>query len=229
HCRDATVGIQGIRMHLRIDGREREARSRLRGRFNVENITAAIAAGVALGLNWETIAAGIEAAPIVPGRFDIVDEGQPFLVAVDYAHTPDGLQRALENAREMTTRRLVVVFGCGGDRDATKRPKMGFAAGQLADYSILTNDNPRTEDPASIARMAEEGLRRGARSTDAYEVILDRAQAIRRAIGLAEAGDFVLIAGKGHEDYQVVGDRKHHFDDREQARLALRERGGKGE
>jgi len=223
-CLGAQVDLQGVRMRVSLDGQPLDLRSRLLGRFNVENILAAVAGGLASGLDCQSIAAGVEAAGGVPGRFQRIDEGQPFLVAVDYAHTPDALERALANARELTAGRLILVFGCGGDRDATKRPKMGFAAGRAADYSILTNDNPRTEDPQAIARMAEEGLRRSAPSPHAYEVTLDRRLAIQRALEMAEPGDFVLIAGKGHEDYQLIGSQRIHFDDRETARELLRAR-----
>jgi UDP-N-acetylmuramyl-tripeptide synthetase len=159
----------------------------------------------------------------VPGRFESVEEGQPYRVIVDYAHTEDGLRNVLKAARGICEGRLVVVFGCGGDRDKGKRPKMGMAAAEWADHSIVTSDNPRTEDPERILLDIEVGLQRaGKRKYEDYLIILDRAEAIRTAIEGAKSGDVVLIAGKGHEDYQILGDKRIHFDDCEVARAALR-------
>jgi UDP-N-acetylmuramyl-tripeptide synthetase len=214
-------------------------RLRLGGHFNVYNALAAIGVGVAAGLPWETVAAGLEAVRGVPGRFEAVDEGQPFAVLVDYAHTPDGLLNVLRAARALSPRRLIVVFGCGGDRDRTKRPIMGRMAAEYADLAIVTSDNPRSENPdaiiAEILTGMEGGARRansegngttvpGARSSLLAEVVAepDRRAAIERAIRSAGPGDLVLIAGKGHEDYQIFADRTVHFDDREVAREALR-------
>lgn len=217
---DVTLGLHGIEMLVNIYGQPLHLRSRLLGRFNVENILAAVSAATALGLDRTVIAKGIAQSQGVPGRFERIDEGQPFLAAVDYAHTPDALERALANAREMTPGRVIAVFGCGGDRDPGKRRKMGYAVGKGADVAILTTDNPRSEDPAEIARMAEAGLiEAGARN---YRVVLDRTSAIEEAMALARNGDFVLIAGKGHETYQEVNGVRHHFDDREVAREVLR-------
>ena len=224
------VAPDGIKMMVRLPpGRGERARSErarsecaqvvrspLRGRFNASNLLAAAAAGVALGFAPETIAAGLEKMPGAPGRFERVDGGQPFAVYVDYAHTPDAVQRVLENVRPITRGRVIVVQGCGGDRDPGKRPKMGAAVGQLADYGIITNDNPRTEDPERIARAMEEGIRTVVDSSR-YEICLDRREAIRRAISMAQAGDSVVIGGKGHEDYQEIQGQRRHFDDREVA------------
>ena len=159
----------------------------------------------------------------VPGRFELVDEGQPFTVVVDYAHTPDGLENILKTAEEIRRGRIIAVFGCGGDRDRMKRPIMGRIGASYADIVIVTSDNPRTEDPDRIvaevaAGVKEEALKSGA----SYEVIADRRAAIRRAIALAQPGDIVMIAGKGHETYQILKDRTIHFDDREEARAAIR-------
>jgi UDP-N-acetylmuramoyl-L-alanyl-D-glutamate--2,6-diaminopimelate ligase len=157
----------------------------------------------------------------VPGRLEPVNEGQPFQVLVDYAHTPDALTRALDAVREFRPQRLLCVFGCGGDRDRGKRPLMGAAAARLADQVILTSDNPRSEDPAAILREIEAGVR-GASNV---RTIADRAEAIAAAIDEAAPGDALLIAGKGHETYQIIGARTLPFDDREVARTALRRRG----
>jgi UDP-N-acetylmuramoyl-L-alanyl-D-glutamate--2,6-diaminopimelate ligase len=191
---------------------------KLAGRFNVENALAAAAAARALGIGEEKIKQGIEAVDRVPGRFDRVDEGQPFTVLVDYAHTPGALETALEAARELATGgRLICVFGAGGDRDRAKRPLMGRVVAELADVALVTSDNPRSEDPAAIAAEVVDGLD--------LEVELDRRRAIERALESAQAGDVVVIAGKGHERGQEIGGRKLPFDDREVAREALRRLG----
>jgi UDP-N-acetylmuramoyl-L-alanyl-D-glutamate--2,6-diaminopimelate ligase len=188
---------------------------KLAGRFNVENALAAAAAARALGIGETAIKQGIEAVTRVPGRFEPVDEGQPFTVLVDYAHTPGALETALEAARELGRGgRLLCVFGAGGDRDRAKRPLMGRVVAELADVSLVTSDNPRSEDPAAIAAEVVAGLD--------LEVELDRRRAIERAVESARAGDVVVIAGKGHEQGQEIAGRKLPFDDREVAREALR-------
>jgi len=187
---------------------------KLRGRFNVENALAAAAAARAFGVDEPAIKAGIEAVERVPGRFDEVDEGQPFTVLVDYAHTPGALEAALDSARALTRGRLICVFGAGGDRDREKRPLMGQVVAALADVVLVTSDNPRSEDPAAIAADVVDGLE--------LDVELDRRVAIERALEQAREGDVVLIAGKGHEQGQEVAGRKLPFDDREVARDALR-------
>jgi UDP-N-acetylmuramoyl-L-alanyl-D-glutamate--2,6-diaminopimelate ligase len=159
--------------------------------------------------------------PPVPGRFEPVDVGQDFLVFVDYAHTDDALAKVLEAARPLASGRLIVVFGAGGERDKSKRPRMGEAAGLRADFTILTSDNPRDEDPEAIIREIESGLRP---TGGGFVSIPDRRAAIREAVSMARAGDVVLVAGKGHEQYQVVGSRTFPFDDREVARELLEER-----
>jgi UDP-N-acetylmuramoyl-L-alanyl-D-glutamate--2,6-diaminopimelate ligase len=191
---------------------------RLPGRFNVENALAAAAAARALGIEETAIKHGIEAVDSVPGRFERVDEGQPFTVLVDYAHTPGALQTALAAARELAQGgRLICVFGAGGDRDRAKRPLMGKVVAELADLPVVTSDNPRSEDPGAIAEDVVGGLE--------LEVELDRRRAIERALEAARAGDVVVIAGKGHEQGQEVAGRKLPFDDREVAREALRRLG----
>jgi UDP-N-acetylmuramoyl-L-alanyl-D-glutamate--2,6-diaminopimelate ligase len=194
----------------------------LAGRFNVSNALASAAVGHLWGLSAEVLARALSAAPGVPGRFERVDCGQPFAVIVDYAHSPDGLENVLRTAREIARGRVLAVFGAGGDRDPLKRPIMGRVAGQMADLSLITSDNPRSEEPAAILRDIEEGMRE---TQGAYRLQVDRRMAIREAIGEAQAGDVVLIAGKGHETYQIFREGTIHFDDREEARAALRDRG----
>lgn len=187
---------------------------KLRGRFNVENALAATAAARLLGVDDDAIKRGLEAVERVPGRFDAVDEGQPFTVLVDYAHTPSALEVALGSARELARGRVICVFGAGGDRDRDKRPLMGKVVADLADVAIVTSDNPRSEDPAAIAAAVADGLE--------LEVELDRRRAIELALDAARDGDVVVIAGKGHEQGQEIAGRKLPFDDREVARDTLR-------
>jgi UDP-N-acetylmuramoyl-L-alanyl-D-glutamate--2,6-diaminopimelate ligase len=187
----------------------------LRGRFNVENVLGAVAAGILLGVDDDDIATGVRGVAGVPGRFEAIDEGQPFPVIVDYAHTPDSLDTVLQAARELTSGRLIVVFGAGGDRDRGKRPLMGRVARERSDLAIVTSDNPRSEDPLAIIQDVLQGA-----GVD-VEIDPDRRSAIARAIGLAEAGDVVVIAGKGHEQGQEVEGTVHPFDDRAVARELL--------
>ncbi|MCX8053897.1 MAG: UDP-N-acetylmuramoyl-L-alanyl-D-glutamate--2,6-diaminopimelate ligase, partial [Armatimonadetes bacterium] len=195
------------------------------GFFNVYNALAAATVGVAFGLDTETIAAGLRAVKGVPGRFEFVDCGQDFGVVVDYAHTPDELENVLKAARQIVSGRLTVVFGCGGDRDRGKRPIMGRIAADLADQVIVTSDNPRSEKPEDIIGEILAGIPDEKRGR--VEVIVDRKDAIEFAISRAATGDLVLIAGKGHETYQIFADRTIHFDDREVARDALTQGLGK--
>ncbi|MBM3451402.1 MAG: UDP-N-acetylmuramoyl-L-alanyl-D-glutamate--2,6-diaminopimelate ligase [Armatimonadetes bacterium] len=194
------------------------------GRFNVANALCAIALAQHFGAPIDAIADGLRAFAGVPGRFELVDEGQPFAVVVDYAHSPDGLENVLHTAREVATGRVVVVFGCGGDRDRGKRPKMGAIAVALADHTIVTSDNPRSEEPtaivAAIVAGAEKARRGGA--PGAFEVEVDRRRAIEVAIRSAAPDDIVLICGKGHEPVQILKDRTIAFDDRAEARRVLR-------
>jgi UDP-N-acetylmuramoyl-L-alanyl-D-glutamate--2,6-diaminopimelate ligase len=190
---------------------------------------AAIAILRELDLPWEALQDGLKNAPAVPGRFEKVVAGQDFTVLVDYAHTADALKQALIASRDILGKkshnRLISVFGCGGDRDRTKRPLMGKVSSQLADMTVVTSDNPRTEEPKLILEDILRGipqplLHGGHRRVWVEE---DRAKAIRMALSSAKKGDLVLIAGKGHETYQIDGTVKHHFDDREEARKALKE------
>jgi len=203
--------------HLRAGGIELE--TRLRGRFNVENVLGAVAAARLLGIDDDAIAYGVRELRGVPGRFEAVDEGQPFAVLVDYAHTPDSLENVLRTARDLAQNRVICVFGCGGDRDRGKRPLMGRIATELADLAIVTSDNPRSEEPEKIIAEILEGTGSEA------EVEPDRREAIARAVAEAGEGDVVVIAGKGHEQGQQFADRTIPFDDREVAREALRRLG----
>ncbi len=198
-----------------------EVRSRLVGRINVYNLLAAIGAGVGLGLAPEQIETGIAQLVSVPGRFERIDAGQAFLVVVDYAHTDDALRNLIATARELNPAgRIITLFGCGGDRDRLKRPLMGEVAGRMSDVVVLTSDNPRSEDPLRIINDVVVGLQKA----DArYVVEPDRSVAVERALNEARPGDIVLLAGKGHETYQVLRDRTIDFDDREVARHALLE------
>jgi UDP-N-acetylmuramoyl-L-alanyl-D-glutamate--2,6-diaminopimelate ligase len=224
--KDATVRaskvsstFEGLRFEV-VFGKIRFAvESPLIGRINVYNILAACGAGLTYQIPVETIVQGIANCHGVPGRFERIDEGQPFAVVVDYSHTDDALRNAILVARGLSPKRLITVFGCGGDRDRTKRPMMGAVAGELSDRVILTSDNPRSEDPLEIMNDVLVGLRR-------YDkpilVEPDRATAIQRALEEAAAGDIVILAGKGHETYQVLKDRTIAFDDRAVAREVLR-------
>ncbi len=194
---------------------------KLRGRFNAENALGALAASRLLGIDDAAIAQGLESVRGVPGRFESVSEGQPFEVIVDYAHKPEALESVLRTARELTSGRLICVFGCGGDRDRGKRPIMGRIASELADVAIVTSDNPRSEDPRAIIDEILAGVKGD------VEVEPDRAAAIERALAEAEDGDVVVIAGKGHEQGQEFADRTIPFDDRDVARDVLRRLGAK--
>jgi len=188
----------------------------LPGRFNLINAMAAAAAGVAAGVKLECIVQGLETAKPVPGRFNYVGAGQPFAIYIDYAHTPDAIQRLCESARETTGGRLLLLFGCGGDRDKGKRPLMGEAATTHADYAVVTSDNPRGEDPQTIINDIKPGL-----VGDAYEICVDRSEAIGKILTMARPGDVVLLAGKGDENYQEVAGVRHPFSDTLEALKAL--------
>lgn len=192
------------------------------GRHNLSNILAASAACLSQGLTPEEVAAGVASLKNIPGRFEKVDMGQPFLVVVDYAHTEDALARVLEFARPVTEKRILTLMGCGGDRDRKKRPLMAAAALRRSDYVVMTSDNPRTEDPASILREVESGAALVPASDGRWRSILDRREAIQAIVAEAREGDAVIIAGKGHETYQILGTERTAFDDREEARTALR-------
>jgi UDP-N-acetylmuramoyl-L-alanyl-D-glutamate--2,6-diaminopimelate ligase len=224
--KDATVrarhissSFEGLRFEVQAEGKHFLVQSPLIGRINVYNILAACGVGLSYGLPAETIARGIANCQAVPGRFERVDEGQPFVVAVDYAHTDDALRNVISMARSLQPKRVVTLFGCGGDRDRTKRPLMGQVAAELSDLVVLTSDNPRSEDPLDIMNDVLVGIRR--KDTPCL-VEPDRTAAIRRAIEEARPGDILILAGKGHETYQIVKDRTIPFDDREVARDVLR-------
>ncbi len=221
-ARDVRLGMGQTRFTLSTPEASREVSINLLGLHNVQNALCAAAIGYGMHLGLDAIGAGLESVARVPGRFDAVDCGQDFYVIVDYAHTEDGLKNVLEAARALCQGRIITVFGCGGDRDRGKRPKMGKMAGTLSDYCVLTSDNPRSEDPHRILLDVEVGLQRAGKSKEEdYVVIESREEAIRQAIRLAKTGDLVMIAGKGHEDYQILADRTIHFDDREIAASAL--------
>jgi UDP-N-acetylmuramoyl-L-alanyl-D-glutamate--2,6-diaminopimelate ligase len=227
-ARDVRTGLRGTTFTAETPRGRTEIALRHLGDYSVYNALAALAAGESLGVPVDRIAAGLAAAPPVPGRFELVELGQDFVVAVDYAHKPDALQRLLESARRLQPRRVITVFGCGGDRDRSKRPMMGRIAAELSDYAVVTSDNPRSEDPQAIIDEILVGVRTidptGARSI----AEVDRASAIAHAVGVAQTGDMVLIAGKGHEPYQLIAGQRLDFDDRLVARAAL-EKGGKRE
>ena len=196
------------------------------GMFNVYNVLAAVGAALAENIAPAVIKQALEAFTSVPGRFELVQAGQPFTVIVDYAHTPDGLENVLKTAKQFAQGKIIVVFGCGGDRDRTKRPLMGKLAVEYGDLVLATSDNPRSEDPEKILADIEAGMKTALPTNNPvkrYEVIPDRRQAISRAIQLAEPHDVVLIAGKGHETYQILHDKTIDFDDRQVAREVIRE------
>ena len=199
--------------------------SPLVGEHNVYNLLGAIGIALHTGATGDQVRTAVAALTNVPGRFERVSAGQDFTVVVDYAHTEDALVRLLTAAQALKTHRIITVFGCGGDRDRGKRPKMGRVAVEYSDVVVLTSDNPRTEDPMAILREVEDGVREAlkARAHVEYHLVADRREAIAAAVRLARAGDIVLIAGKGHEDYQILGTKKVHFDDREVAREAIQQ------
>lgn len=199
--------------------------SRLVGEHNVYNLLGAIGVALHAGSTCDQVREAVAGLTNVPGRFERVSAGQDFTVVVDYAHTEDALVRLLTAAQAVKTHRIITVFGCGGDRDRGKRPKMGRAAVEYSDVVVLTSDNPRTEDPMAILREVEAGVREALRVRPhvEYHLIADRRDAIMSAVRLARPGDIVLIAGKGHEDYQILGTKKVHFDDREVAREAIQQ------
>jgi UDP-N-acetylmuramoyl-L-alanyl-D-glutamate--2,6-diaminopimelate ligase len=221
---DAMRGGEGMDAVFKSPLGDLEVYSRLLGKPNLYNIGAAIGATIGLGISAGAIVAGIAQMPVVPGRFEAVHAGQDFRVIVDFAHTEDALARVLQSAREITPRRLIVLFGCGGDRDRTKRPAMGEVAVKGADFVVVSSDNPRSEDPLAIISEVEVGLRRaGGIEGRNYQVIADRREAIRYALKMASAGDTVLLAGKGHEGYQIIGNQSFPFDERAVARELLDE------
>jgi len=214
--------LSGTAFRLESFAGTAEIRMKLVGRFNVYNALAAAAAALAEGIPLEAVSGSLEAADPVEGRMETVNAGQDFLVLVDYAHTPDGLENALRSISEFAEGNVITVFGCGGDRDKTKRPIMGRIAAEYSDLVIVTSDNPRSEDPEAIIRDIERGLLEAGFPKDRYRIMPDRREAIRAAVREAGRGDVVLIAGKGHETYQILRDRTIAFDDRTEAAEAIR-------
>ena len=211
--------LSGSTFLLQTPRGAQEIKTPLIGFHNIYNLLAAAGAAYADGISLEDIKTAIEKFSNVPGRLEKIETKRGYHVFVDYAHTEDGLKNVLSSFKEISPARIILVFGCGGDRDKTKRPKMGRIAGELADFTIVTSDNPRSEDPQAIVDQVVKGF-----SKSVYKVILDREEAIREALRSANKGDIVLIAGKGHEDYQIFKDKKIHFDDREVVRNILSEK-----
>ncbi|MGG1877740.1 UDP-N-acetylmuramoyl-L-alanyl-D-glutamate--2,6-diaminopimelate ligase [Paenibacillus cisolokensis] len=218
------ITAQGTSFHVDTFRGSADISIRMVGMFNVYNAMAAIAAALLEGIPLEDIKNSLEAVPGVDGRVEVVDEGQPYAVIVDYAHTPDGLENVLRTVNEFAEGRILTVFGCGGDRDRTKRPIMGKIASKYSDLVFVTSDNPRTEDPERILKDIEAGLIEEGVSKASYELIVDRREAIEKAIEMASPGDVVLIAGKGHETYQLIAGEVLDFDDRIVAKDAIRGR-----
>ncbi|NMB12966.1 MAG: UDP-N-acetylmuramoyl-L-alanyl-D-glutamate--2,6-diaminopimelate ligase [Firmicutes bacterium] len=221
-ARDIAIGTSGLTYRLEHPGGEELIDLPMTGYFNVYNSLAALSTCLAVGIDLPVAVRGLETARPVPGRLEPIERGQDFTVLVDYAHNPASLENALETVKGLTRGRSIVVFGCGGDRDRTKRPLMGEIAGRLADAVIVTSDNPRSETPELICEEIGVGVSKTI-GDKPWAIIVDRHRAIKRAVQMAESGDTVLIAGKGHEPYQILKDRTIHFDDREEAARALDE------
>ncbi|HUK15946.1 MAG TPA: UDP-N-acetylmuramoyl-L-alanyl-D-glutamate--2,6-diaminopimelate ligase [Bryobacteraceae bacterium] len=218
-ARHISSGFHGLKFDVQYGKQRFAVESPLIGKINVYNILAACGAGLSYGIAPDAIARGIAQLRAVPGRFERVDEGQPFVVVVDYAHTDDALRNTIAVARSLDPKRVITLFGCGGDRDRSKRPLMGQAAAEASDFVVLTSDNPRSEDPLTIMNDALVGIRR----VDVPHIVEpDRATAIARALKEAREGDIVILAGKGHETYQVLKDKTIAFDDRAVAREVLK-------
>lgn len=222
YIKDIELKPDHSRFSLVIKGEERPVTYKLPGRYNLSNATGAAALGTAMGATMEHVVAGLEKAVAVPGRFQPVDAGQPFLVLVDYAHTPDAIERLCLSAREITPGRMMILFGCGGDRDRGKRPLMGEAASKFSDLAVITSDNPRTEDPHRIIEDVKPGM-----VSDNYLVIEDRREAIAKILKMAQPGDTILMAGKGAEDYQEIGTTRYPFEDKTEILKALEKLGYK--
>jgi UDP-N-acetylmuramoyl-L-alanyl-D-glutamate--2,6-diaminopimelate ligase len=216
---EVSLSLGGTRFRARTPVGDLLVESPLLGRFNVENLLAALGASLALGLPSAAVLRGLQSVTGVPGRLERVTAGQDFTVIVDYAHTDDALKNLLETVRELNPRRVITVFGCGGDRDRSKRPLMGAVASRLSEAVVVTSDNPRSEPPESIIEEILRGMN-GGRKAERH-VVVDRRDAIAKAFEIAVPGDAVVIAGKGHETYQVLRDRTVPFDDRQVARDLL--------
>lgn len=221
-ARNIKLGGDGTVFTLITPVGEIDVQAKLRGKFNLYNMVCAAAAAHTQGISLEKIKSGLEGEIIVAGRFQSVNQGQDFTVIVDYAHTPDGLLKVLNAARSMNPERIITVFGCGGDRDPSKRPKMGAIVKELSDIAIITDDNPRTEDPEEIMDQIVTAFKD--RVNNDYKVIHDRHEAIQHAIDIAKTNDLILIAGKGHENTQTLRDRTIHFNDYEVANEILEKR-----
>ena len=226
------LSMAGIEATLRTGGAESVLRSQLLGEYNLQNLLCAAGGAIALGIDPEEVVRGLNAAPTVPGRLERVENDRGALVLVDYAHTGDALEKVLVTLTALSPRRLMTVFGCGGDRDRTKRSVMGEIAARFSHLAIITSDNPRTEDPHAIVAEVQAGAERihpkpwsrqeaGRREGRGFVSIQDRREAIDFAVSLLGEGDLLLVAGKGHEDYQIIGRERFHFDDREELRRAL--------
>lgn len=209
-ARDVRFGFNGSTMTIETPNGSFQLTTPLIGMHNVYNILAAVGASLADGMPLETIKGGLEEIGLIPGRLEAFDCGRDFYVFIDYAHTEDGLKNVIQALRATGETRIITVFGCGGDRDRTKRPKMGKIACELSDYSIVTTDNPRSEEPQAIIDEIKTGF-----SKDNYDVVIDRTQAIHKALSMAQPGDVILIAGKGHETYQIFKDRTIDYDERD--------------
>jgi UDP-N-acetylmuramoyl-L-alanyl-D-glutamate--2,6-diaminopimelate ligase len=215
---------KGIETLVKYPSGQLTLSSPLLGKPNLYNILASIAVALTLNLPVSAIKEGIASLKGIPGRFEKIDNSLGLHVFVDYAHTDDALKNLLETVRGFNPRRIILVFGAGGDRDKTKRPRMGEAAGRLADWTIITSDNPRSEDPLAIISDIEAGIKKT--GTQNYQIIPDRREAIEQALSLGTEGDYILVAGKGHEDYQIIKDQILHFDDAEVIQEILQKKGG---
>ena len=214
---DLNMGLSSSEFLLQTKRGREVFKVRLIGRHNVYNVLAAFSWAQAEGLDLDRVKRALENFTFVPGRLERIDSGKKgFNVFVDYAHTEDALKNVLSALGQIQHERIIVVFGCGGERDKTKRPKMGNVVSQLADYAIITNDNPRSEEPEDIIRDIKSGIMK-----DNFCVIPERLEAIKKSLSLAKRGDIVLVAGKGHEEYQILKDKILHFDDREAVRQCL--------
>jgi len=220
-ARNINLGLSGSQFSIENRGIKEHIETRLIGRHNVSNIMAAVSTAHMMGVKIKEAAMSVKDFNGAPGRLESIDEGQDFKVFVDYAHTPDALRKAIKAIKPFVKRKLITVFGCGGERDRTKRPVMGRTSGCYSDYTVITSDNPRGESQERIASEIEKGI---STYKGRYSIILDRNKAIMKAIGMAKKGDVVLIAGKGHETTQVIGTDNIHFSDREVARSLLRQR-----
>ena len=221
---DCVLSESGSRFMLNTPSGSRKIHTHLLGKHNIYNLLNGAAAAYSQGFSLDEIEQGLNAVKRIPGRFERIDNGQDFTVVVDYAHTHEALGNVLTAARALTSKNIIVVFGCGGDRDRGKRKEMGRVALEIGDFSIITSDNPRSEDPKRIIDDILVGIPSTAKENQDYKVLADRKQAIETAIANAQTGDLVLIAGKGHEDYQILGSKTVHFDDHEVASQAINQR-----